>query len=145
MLMWLIPLLPISHNTRPSNYQWRFQTRLEVVTHFTVNQRFYFFFLAMFIWYQGSEVFNPTSPGELLQFSTGFCWRRNISYYAAINSSSCTIISWFTDLISLRLKFHSMLNTLFISIRPERSWDWPSGMMRPVTHDFTSFVIPTIF
>lgn len=81
------------------------------------------------MWYQGSEVFNPTSPGELLQSSTEFCWGRNASYYAAINSSSCSITSQFTDLISLRLKFYSMLNTLFISIRPERSWDWPSGMM----------------
>lgn len=43
MLTWLLHLFPISHSTRPSNYQQRFLTRREVVTHFTVNQVFYFF------------------------------------------------------------------------------------------------------
>lgn len=41
--MWLIPFLPISHISQPSNYQQRFQSRLEAVTNLTVNQGFYFF------------------------------------------------------------------------------------------------------
>lgn len=58
---------------------------------------------------------------------------RSTSYYAAINSVSCSITSQLTDMISLKLGFCCMLNTLFISIRPERSRDWPSGVVRAVS------------